>query len=436
MITKTPSTLTQPVTTPKPQAQTTPPATTKSTTGTGATGASGTAQARATGQSTFEGSAKTFPAAKPPNGTEELELVAQQGRSVVFLNYEESYLQGRLGNTWSRTNDPEKTLQPQQGSFDIAASHTNASQHHVLQVGLEFRNTTNKEVKLTLSKPQVTDLPVYARDPSQAAAADKAHGRKMLDLDSLVKPPAKARALPNGAVEITIPPNASVQVPIGEVGRFPPFKDGSTLDFNKTPPTKEQISELRGGKRSVYYEMQATVSPPGSLVISDIARHPGGTRQDFKMKNGEPIDVAEHHEGHFLPMRQEQPEPVLLTPGGQRATFQIEGSNATHDARYNAKHTFFVAFPANQLPKTLSFVGQGGQTLPKVGARVLDKLTQPFKDTVNNKTYDHSLTMSFAEALKRGHIKPAGTDAKGNTVYQVDITWRAGDNCSLALYAR
>ncbi|AKJ04130.1 hypothetical protein ATI61_101774 [Archangium gephyra] len=425
----------QTATNPQPQVQTPPPATTRGTGGGAGTG--GSAQARATGQSTFEGAATTFPAAKPPNGTAKVDVSPQaSGRPVVFLNYEESYLQGRLGDSWSRTGDPTKTLQPSQGSFDIAASHTNASQHNVLQVGLEFRNTTDKEVKLTLSQPRVSDLPVYARDPAKIAAIDEAHGRKPLDPDSLVKPPATARALPNGAVELTIPPGASVQVPVGEVGRFPPFADKRTLDFNKTPPTSAQISELRGGKRSIYYELQATVSPPGSLAISDIACHPGGKRQDFKMKDGSPVTPLPHHEGVFNAQRQTQSAPVLLTPGGQRATFQIQGSNDTHDAHYNAQHTYFVAFPANQMPKTLSFVGQGGQTLPKVGDRVLDKLEQPFQDTVNGKTYKHSLTMSFAEALKRGHIKPAGVDATGNKVYRVDVTWRAGDNCSLSLYAR
>jgi len=44
--------------------------------------------------------------------------------------------------------------------------------------------------------------------------------------------------------------------------------------------------------------------------------------------------------------------------------------------------------------------------------------------------------MPFAEALKRGHLKPAGTDAKGHTAYRVDVTWRAGDNGSLSFYAR
>ncbi len=435
---QTSTTRAQPATNLTSQAATPPPAAARSTGGGASAG--GAAQARATGQSTFEGSATTFPAARPPDGTAPLPLTPQtSGRTVVFLNYEESYLQGRLGSSWSRTGKPGNTLQPSQGSFDIAASHTNASQHHVLQVGLEFRNTTDKPVKLTLSKPQVTDLPVYARDPQQTVKADADHGRKPLDLDLLVKPPATARALPNGAVEITIPPRTSVQVPIGEVGRFPPFevnKIKSTLDFNKTPPTGAQISELRGGKRSVYYELQATVSPPGSLQISDIARHPGGKRQDFKMEDGKPVEPLFHHEGHFSPQRQEQSAPVLLTPGGQRATFQIKGNNVTKDAHYNAKHTYFVAFPPNQMPKTVSFVGQGGKTLPKVGDRVLDKLEQPFEDKVNKKTYPFSLTMPFAEALERGHLKLAGTDANGNKVYRVDVTWRAGDNCSLSLYAR
>ena len=71
-----------------------------------------------------------------------------------------------------------------------------------------------------------------------------------------------------------------------------------------------------------------------------------------------------------------------------------------------------------------------------VVAIMLDKLQQSFQDTVNGKTYKHSLTMSFAEAIKRGHLKPAGVDTQGNKVYRVDVTWRAGDNCSLSLYAR
>lgn len=143
-------------------------------------------------------------------------------------------------------------------------------------------------------------------------------------------------ALPNGAVELTLPPNASVRVPIGEVRKFPPFADKSTLDFNKSKPTGAQISELRGGKRSLYYELQATVSP-GSLVISDIARHPGGKRQDFTMKDGTPVKPIFHHKGLFNAQRQTQSAPVLLTPGGQSAFNWLRLPSVTHSFDSNQR---------------------------------------------------------------------------------------------------
>ncbi|HEX8706189.1 MAG TPA: hypothetical protein VF815_45565 [Myxococcaceae bacterium] len=354
-------------------------------------------------------------AATPKADVTKVETTEIQGsKQNVFFNYDETLTQGELKTDFQAIGEqPER---PNAKHFSVSGAHANGSTKSRLDVGVSFTNTEAKG-----GPPLV----LFIKDTRAANAPknDKGQG-----LDPTKSSPANSVKKVAGGWEVTVPPGATVQVPLATVQahaeRPPPAnpKAGYTQKENEA----YQQKFVRDGSRMVTYSLDVTVKSgnPASVAVNDIARHPQSTAVDAFASPAMPKQWKEgqdawekkidpkHHQGIFAAR---EAKPVSLAPGKEAGLVigKIDG-----EAAYNTPHTFRLQFPEKNLPHTLVFRGGGGPTLPRVGTQeqLLPMSVSPTK----------SYEVSMKDALKQGLIKQVGPG-----LYELQVKFVPGNNGNL-----
>ena len=322
---------------------------------------------------------------------------------IVFLNYDETVSKGEAAASWTPVGNARAgQLRPDAAAFRIASSHANGNPDSTMEVGFRLANAGDSPLVVQLS-----GLDIGPRDGSQPK--------------SYITVPVPGGSA--GSWRISIPAAGKVDVPIAVVGPHP--AGGNPRD----------------AARMVTFSLDAKVvsGDAAALSVADVARFPEAPAGTVVKDAGGP----KHHEGVF-PVQVQISVPPVLGPDNL-AYIKIRGSNARHDAHYYTLHRAFVAIRAEDPPKDIVFMGPGGMTHPMVGGHQLPSIGDVFdgkEDLIAGKTYQEDrrrveFTLPFKEALDQGYLKQTGQkDRSGNSIYEIDVRFVAGDNGDLGIYAR
>jgi len=309
-------------------------------------------------------------------------------RPLVFFNYNETLMPGDAGRGFTPIG--HAALTPGAASFELSGSHANGSNESALLLGARFTNTSDQELVLTLTDPEIAH-----------------HGKPPSDM-------APALRQPDGSWQLTVPPGRLMDIPL--VG----------CDRHGTP-------NPRDASRWVTYSSQVKVlrGDPRALQVLDVGAFPDQLSKPIKT-----IPPTLHHEGVFRPMIQSSDPPPLdaLTA----LYVRIQGGPATHDAHYLVSHTVrFSVDPA----ATLVFRGPGGMVDPEFGNG--KKLPNPVFEadfTVDADRFRiarkaHEERMTVADAVANGFLRDTGAkDENGHPVYEMTVRFLPGSNGDLDVF--